>query len=139
MDENDKERFVFETMHREIHHKVGLLATQMAWLVTSQSFLLSAFVITGGAGHTYQSWARWFVPLIGILISVLGWCIILTGLIGLRGLMLKESALFKSTLLETIPLSRAPNFVDFVGMITLAVIPLIFVLIWVIGWFFANR
>ncbi len=139
MNESDRDRFVFETLHREIQHEVGLVANRMTWLITSQSFLLSAFVITGGAGHTYQSWARWFVPLIGILISMLGWFAILAGLIGVRRLMVEESTRFHSGLLGTLPLRRLPNLVDLIGLMIPAVVPLIFVLVWIIGWLLANR
>lgn len=64
----------FEIVHREIHAEHGLIANRMLWYMTSQSFLMSAFILSGATPnhsvHAYFWFARWLIPMLGILVSM---------------------------------------------------------------------
>ena len=62
--------FEYQTIRDESRAEHMLIANRLTWYVTSQSFLVTAFAISRGAGF---SWFRWFstllIPAIGLLSS----------------------------------------------------------------------
>src|SRR5437588_7070215 len=64
--------FEYEQIRNEIRAEHSLIANRLSWYVTSQSFLVTAFAISRGAGFT---WFHWFstllLPIIGIVSSAL--------------------------------------------------------------------
>jgi len=52
---NEEERF--KLIRAEIHTEYDLIANRMNWYVTSQSFLVTAFALSGGDHHHYM----WFL------------------------------------------------------------------------------
>src|SRR5438094_4527619 len=78
-------RFIYQNLREEIRAEHTLIANRLSWYVTSQSFLVTAFAISRGAGFT---WFHWFstllLPIIGfvssalILPSILGACFTIT-------------------------------------------------------------
>jgi len=62
--------FEYQTIREESRAEHALIANRLTWYVTSQSFLVTAFAISRGAGF---GWFRWFstilIPAIGLLSS----------------------------------------------------------------------
>src|SRR5256885_16413110 len=65
-------RFIYQNLREEIRAEHSLIANRLTWYVTSQSFLVTAFAISRGAGFI---WFHWFstllLPLIGLISSAL--------------------------------------------------------------------
>src|SRR2546430_16780936 len=64
--------FEYEKIREEIRSEHALIANRLTWYVTSQSFRVTAFAISRGAGFT---WFHWFstllLPIIGFVSSAL--------------------------------------------------------------------
>jgi hypothetical protein len=68
---NLKEKLDF--FHKEGQFEHQLIANRMTWYVTSQSFLMAAFAASGSNQNTLKDLFGWFIPLLGIVISVIIW------------------------------------------------------------------
>jgi hypothetical protein len=68
---NLKEKLDF--FHKEGQFEHQLIAHRMTWYVTSQSFLMAAFAASGSNQNYLQDLFGLFIPLLGIVISVIIW------------------------------------------------------------------
>jgi hypothetical protein len=64
-------RMVLEAYGREIQAEHTLLSHRMTWYVTSQSFLFSAYAVSGSHGNAWGSVFMIGIPVLGILLSEL--------------------------------------------------------------------
>ena len=62
---------VLDTIRNEIQAEHALISHRMTWLVTSQSFLMTAFAISGGVGNQLFPFLNFWIPLVGIMLSAL--------------------------------------------------------------------
>jgi hypothetical protein len=130
---------LLKLIHSEIHYEHGLISNRMSWYVTSQAFLMTAFMAGGGDGHSYQSWSKWFIPIIGILISALIWFAIVAALSAMKRLRKQEFELLQRKALANLPYRKMPKIIHFTGMTPAAVIPIIFMVAWIVAWILANH
>ena len=144
---NSKE--IFEIVHREIQHEHNLISSRMSWYVTSQSFLMAAFAVSGGANHSFQWLARPFLPILGIVTSLISWLSLIAAVEAMnRVSKYRKDILDQDNELQNLaPFSTRFqqnnenwfNFMKRVGWIHLAglsppvVTPLIFLIAWVIA------
>jgi hypothetical protein len=128
-----------EILHKEQHLEHGLISNRMTWYVASQSFLLTAFAISGGLGNEFKWLAKWVLPPLGLLISALFFASILAAL--------KTMALLRDEVMSTFEqnpqLPRGiygirPPWVRFWGMMPPRAVPVIFGVAWIIAWVKAN-
>jgi hypothetical protein len=62
----------FQMIRDEVKAEHSLISNRLAWYVTSQSFLVTAFAISRGAGFRWFGWfSTVLLPLIGLLSSLL--------------------------------------------------------------------
>jgi hypothetical protein len=66
-------RELFEIINREVHYEHNLISNRMTWYVTSQSFLMAAFAVSGGNGHQFIWLAKPLIPILGIVTSLVIW------------------------------------------------------------------
>ena len=60
----------FQMIRDEVKAEHTLISSRLAWYVTSQSFLMTAFAISRGAGFRWFSWfSAVLLPLTGVLSS----------------------------------------------------------------------
>src|SRR2546423_12416334 len=64
--------FEYQIIREEIRAEHSLIANRLSWYVTSQSFLVTAFAISRGAGFTwFHFFSTLLLPIIGIVSSAL--------------------------------------------------------------------
>lgn len=140
---------IFEIVHREIQHEHNLISNRMSWYVTSQSFLMAAFAVSGGANHSFQWLARPFLPILGIVTSLISWLSLIAAVAAMNkvGTYRKKILDQDNELKNLTPFSERFKkddenwfiFMTRVGWIHLAglsppvVTPLIFLIAWVIA------
>ena len=66
---NSKE--IYELIDQEIHREHNLISNRMTWYVTSQSFLMAAFAVSGGQGNSVSCSFKLSLPILGISISII--------------------------------------------------------------------
>ncbi len=117
-------------LREEIHFEHQLISNRMNWYLTSQSFLMTAFAIAGGAGHPY-GWLTSLLPSIGIAISFLIFIGVLAAAVVVQILRARERALIaEAKELENVPNRKLPTWTHVFGMAGPLVLPVIFVLAW---------
>ena len=62
---------MLDTIRNEIQAEHTLISHRMTWLVTSQSFLMTAFAIAGGPGNRLFPFVYDSIPIVGIMLSTL--------------------------------------------------------------------
>jgi hypothetical protein len=64
--------FEYQCIRDEIRAEHSLIANRLTWFVTSQSFVVSAFAISRGAGFTWHAWfSTTLIPLVALVSTVL--------------------------------------------------------------------
>jgi hypothetical protein len=61
---------IFLILQSEIQSEHNLIANRMTWYVTSQSFLMAAFAISGGKDYSFKWLANHFIPCLGLATSL---------------------------------------------------------------------
>lgn len=112
-----------DKVHDEIHREHSLLSNRMNWYVTSQSFLVGAFAMGGEANYTFRWMSRWFIPSVGILITV---ATMLSMFAGVRAMIhLRNLSCYKCDCFN------APPYLHRVGVGASCMIPVILLLGWI--------
>lgn len=144
---NSKE--IFEIVHREMHHEHNLISNRMSWYVTSQSFLMAAFAVSGGANHSFHWLAKPFLPTLGIVTSLISWFSLIAAVKAMnrvieyrQNLLSKDHELKRLTPFFERTRKQNESWLEFmkrVGWIHLAgllppvITPLIFLVAWIIA------
>ena len=129
---------LIEVVHREIHYEHGLISNRMSWYVTSQSFLMAAFAVVGGAGHNFLWLAKGLIPPLGIVISLIIWISLLAALVAMHRLRAKERALINLHD-STSPFGSLHKRTHLAGMSPPALVPFVFLIAWIVVWIMTLR
>ena len=148
-EENLKSIEYYGLIDQEIHREHNLIANRMNWYVTSQSFLMAAFAVSGGANHSFQWLARPFLPILGIVTSLISWLSLIAAVAAMnrvnkyrKDILDQDNELQNLAPFSTKFQQNHENWFDFmkrVGWIHLAglsppvVTPLVFLIAWVIA------
>jgi hypothetical protein len=65
-----KSKELYELIDQEVHREHNLISNRMTWYVTSQSFLMAAFAVSGSSNHKFEWLSKPFLPVLGILTSL---------------------------------------------------------------------
>ncbi|MFN5530712.1 MAG: hypothetical protein ACK5F7_09065 [Planctomycetaceae bacterium] len=63
---------VLDSTRSEIHAEHSLINQRLSWNLSTQSFLLTGYVIAGGGQNPLQAFILFCMPLMGILLSIMG-------------------------------------------------------------------
>jgi hypothetical protein len=126
-----------EFIHSEIQFEHQLISNRMTWYVTSQSFLMTAFAVSGGTGNRFQWLSKWFLPGLGILISSVILFSLLAAFRSMERLRGEEQRLVESD--EVFKSLRFWNDKDqekmhSSGLLPPKVLPALFIGSWIILW-----
>ena len=127
-------QFQHQTIRDEIRAEHTLIANRLAWYVTSQSFLVTAFAISRGNGFV---WFPWFstilLPAIGFTASALIFPSIAGACQTIKLWHRKQRAFFESNpeFKHAFSLER-PKWIDTHGLLFPKLMPLLFGLFWAI-------
>jgi hypothetical protein len=126
--------FQYEQIRNEIRAEHSLIANRLTWYVTSQSFLVTAFAISRGAGFTWHSWfSTTLLPLVAFASSLL----VFPSVVGARNTIRlwhgKQKDFFARhpEFQAAFDLQRA-SWIESQGLLFPIVIPLIFAAFWVV-------
>lgn len=135
-----KDKDKLDILHREIHHEHGLISNRMNWYAASQVFLMSAFAVAGSNMHHFPWLAKWFLPPLGIVLSLTILPSIIAALLSMWRLRKEEFMLIsKSEELKGVPFAEITPLIHWFGMAPSVLIPIFFILAWIIAWVFAAR
>lgn len=148
-DYNINSREIFEIVDREIHYEHNLISHRMTWYVTSQSFLMAAFAVSGGNGHQFVWLAKPLIPILGIVTSLIIWFSLIAAIEAMRRLKVYKNEIFRQDeyLQKLDPFNlrfrkEKENWLKFmlrvgwihcIGLSPPIVIPLIFLIAWIIA------
>lgn len=122
-------------LREEIRHEDNLLNQRISWLVSSQSFLLTGFAIALN-GPMQAKFVRYehlavalisWIPVVGILISLIGEITILAGLLHMWQIR-RLSGMFHQA---NLPGVQGTRWTRWLGLCGPAVTPLIFLVVWI--------
>jgi hypothetical protein len=126
--------FEYEQIRNEIRAEHSLIANRLTWYVTSQSFLVTAFAISRGAGF---SWHPWFSTTLLPLVALASSLLIFPSVVGARNTIRlwheKQRGFFARhpEFEAAFHLQRA-SWIESQGLLFPIVIPLIFAAFWVV-------
>jgi hypothetical protein len=103
----------------------------MSWYVASQSFLFSAFAVACNVGQHFWWLRRWFIPSVGIGVSLLIGASIYAGLLAMRILRKAETEL-RHALPDLNRISPMPQWLHILGMAAPALLPIAFIISWIV-------
>jgi hypothetical protein len=124
---------ILEILQREIQYTQTMIGSRMTWYVTSQSFLVTAFAISGGSGHNFQWLAKGVIPALGIILSIVISFSISAALPVLVQLRTRALELMDSQELRDLPfMGFQPNSAkpSLRSRMAPLVVPIMFVFIW---------
>ncbi len=124
-------------IHKEIHNEHGLISNRMNWYVTSQSFLMIAFTNAGGAGFRFWWLSAGFIPIVGILLSLIIWRSENAAQSAMEILRKEEFSLLGEQPLSVLPFGRMPLWIHQSGMFPSKFIPILFIFAWFLAWILA--
>jgi len=134
---NAEEKFTL--IRTEIRTEYDFISNRMSWYVTSQSFLVTAFTISGGDRHHYMWFLRSLIPVLGLLLSLIFWGSILAASAAIEELRRAQARLLETTTLADSPLNMRAAWVHRWGMVPPLLIPVLFVLFWIVAWYWALQ
>jgi glucan phosphoethanolaminetransferase (alkaline phosphatase superfamily) len=123
-----------KNLHEEIHREHGLISTRINWSVMSQAFLISTLAISGSANHTMPWLAMYFIPILGLVISVSSFISIIAAMVAMSGFRESEKKIAKELGVE--PIQNI--YIHLFGMCAAAIIPLAFIIAWVVAVFYLK-
>lgn len=126
--------FEYQAIRDEIRAEHTLIANRLSWYVTSQSFLVTAFVISQGNGF---AWFRWFstvlLPVVGFTSSALIFPSILGAVSTITLWHQKQDEFFKlNKAFKNAFSMQRPSWVERRGLLFPQIMPLLFGLVWII-------
>ncbi len=91
---------ILHLVHQEIHYEHSLISHRMTWYVTSQSFLMASFTIAASnsgtlKAHTRLFWLAIFIPILGILTSIIVLVSLYAAIASMHKLKLKENQILE--------------------------------------------
>src|SRR5215469_324885 len=122
-------------LREEIRHEDNLLNQRISWLVSSQSFLLTGFAIALN-GPLHAKFVRYehlavalvsWIPIVGVLISMIGQITILAGLLHMRQVR-RLSRMFHPA---HVPGVQGTSVTRWLGLSGPVLTPLIFLVVWI--------
>lgn len=132
---NSKE--LYELIDQEVHREHNLISNRMTWYVTSQSFLMAAFAVSGSQNHSFKWLSKPFLPVLGILTSLITLRSLIAALVAMDKLKKdKKDILIKSTDLQKIKsfkerfMESDADWIHVLGMTPPVLIPMIFLFSW---------
>ena len=130
-DDSMNNKDIFEYIHTEIHREHDLISNRMSWYATSQSFLLTAFAITGSQNHNYQWLGEYLLPLLGISTTIVIIVAIMAAISSMCSLRRNEKQLLETE--ELAKLNSLQNKLPHIyGIMAPIAIPLLFLFAWLI-------
>lgn len=124
---------LIEIVHREIHYEHGLISNRMGWYVTSQSFLMAAFAVVGGDLHNFLWLAKWFIPPLGIFISIVTLVSISAAVMVMSRLRNEEKCLIEKHDPQS-PFRLLRKHTHGMGLLPPVSIPSLFLIAWILIW-----
>jgi len=128
----DAQRLI-EIVHREIHYEHGLISNRMSWYVTSQSFLMAAFAVVGGYMHSFPWLAKWFIPPLGMLISVVT-LVSIGAAIRVMSELRNEEKCLRNKHDPRSPFKLLRKHTHVMGLLPPVSVPLLFLIAWLMIW-----
>ncbi len=130
---------VRDMLHKELHYEHGLISNRTSWYVASQAFLMTAFAASGSHDHDFPWLAKWFLPVLGIISSLLIAISVHAGMRALDLLLgLVENLFRENPDLEKAPFDIRTPDIHKKGMLAPNWIPRVFLLAWCIAFVMAN-
>ena len=134
---NSKE--IYELIDQRIYREHNLISNRMTWYVTSQSFLMAAFAVSGGQGNSVSRLFKLILPILGMLISL----IILASIIAAWKAMQKLGNYRREILKADGYLQRIEPFksrfmdgkyswINYLGVSPPILMPLLFLIAWIL-------
>jgi hypothetical protein len=126
--------FEYQTIRDESRAEHTLIANRLTWYVTSQSFLVTAFAISQGAGFV---WFRWFSTLLIPAIGLLSASLVFPSIVGacetikLWHAKQRDFFLRHSEFKAAFELER-PAWIESRGLLFPKVIPVLFGVFWLV-------
>lgn len=126
-------------LHKEMHYEHGLIGTRMAWYVASQAFLMTAFATSGSYLHSFPWMEKWFIPGIGLAITVLFAQSVLAALKAFSALHRELNKLFvENPEMEKAPFGIRSKEIHGEGVFFTVSVPGTFFCSWLIAAFMTN-
>jgi hypothetical protein len=121
----------YSMMRARLEHEDGLIVSRLAWLMASESFLLTAYaIVLNGSGSSVHGRLLQLIPIVAIASSAL----IFVGIVAavqamswIRGLL--RARVPDETALGLPPL-HTPGWIAAAGLFAPVVLPLVFVAVW---------
>jgi hypothetical protein len=126
--------FEYQAIRDEIRAEHTLIANRLSWYVTSQSFLVTTFVISQGNGFL---WFRWFstvlLPIVGFTCSALIFPSILGAVSTITLWHQKQKEFFeRNAAFKNVFFMQRPTWVERRGLLFPQILPLLFGLVWIV-------
>jgi hypothetical protein len=115
----------------EIHREHGLVSHRMNWYVASQAFLLTAFATGANKEHFIIKYIPWLIPVIGLAISAVSWLALVAALVSIEKLHKKQRIKCHDSAFVEFWYTGRP-FVHRLGTLPPLIIPILFVVSWII-------
>ena len=135
-----KSKELYELIDQEVHREHNLISNRMTWYVTSQSFLMAAFAVSGSSNHKFEWLSKPFLPVLGILTSLITFGSLLAALTAMNQLKESKKDILKKceTLQEINPFKERfmedkHLWIHVLGMTPPVSIPIIFLTAWIIA------
>jgi FtsH-binding integral membrane protein len=116
----------YEIQRDDFHKEHQLIANRTTWFVTSQSFLVTAFVIARPELADVQR----LVPWVGIFVSVVTLASVMAAARAMKDLRIQIHRLVADPELKSLPGLHKP-VLHFLGMAPPVIIPLLFFAFWI--------
>src|ERR1051325_11188359 len=129
----EEAKCLIEIIHREIHYEHGLISNRMSWYVTSQSFLMAALAVVGGYLHNFQWLAKWLIPPLGILISIVTFVSIIAAVMVMSKLRNEEKCLIDKHDPKS-PFKLLRKQTHRMGLLPPISVPSLFLIAWILIW-----
>ena len=129
----EEAKCLIEIIHREIHYEHGLISNRMNWYVTSQSFLMAAFAVVGGYQNNFLWLAKWFIPPLGILISIVTLVSISAAIMVMSRLRNEEKCLIEKHDPKS-PFKLLRKETHLMGLLPPVSVPPLFLMVWILIW-----
>jgi hypothetical protein len=129
---------IYNIVREQIEHEDNLITQRLSWLVASQSFLFTAYAILVNASQTSklpilelkQVQVFHLIPMVGFVSGVLIYVSILAGILAMARLRTHWARNACTVDCNGLPPIQSPLVSRFLGLITPALLPPGFTLIW---------
>lgn len=132
----------YQAVRAQIVHEDDLIAQRLSWLVSSQSFLFTAYaiVLNGPLAARNAIWARQqlliyqVIPGIAMVSAILIYCGIIAGTLAMHSLRRAFQAHFEPQGPSVVPAIQGNGRDLVLGHIAPLTLPVIFAAVWVVIW-----